>query len=288
MGHRLLEFFDRFRTSTPSALLNAVDILVVAYLAYRLLLLVRGGRAWRILLGVTAYLVVWFVSGLVGLQTLHFLLDKGLLLGPVALVILFLPELRAALEGFGGLGAWTEKLAGRGVDTTERTIKAIVAAAKSLSKDSVGALIVIERQKQLDEIVRTGIALDARVSAPLLCSLFYGQNPLHDGAVVIRGDRVVAASCRLPSTDRVIGSHMHMRHRAGIGVTEETDAIALIVSEERGTISLAWGGRIRENITPERLQALLTRMLAPPEPKTEKSKRAPRGRKEARAEEAKQ
>jgi diadenylate cyclase len=249
------------RTSTPSALLSALDILVVAYLAYRLLLLVRGGRAWRILLGVTAYLVVWFVSGLIGLQTLHFLLDKGLLLGPVALVILFLPELRAALEGFGGLGAWTEKLAGRGGDTTERTIEAIVAAVKSLSKDFVGALIVIERQRSLDDIARTGVLLDARVSAPLLCSLFHSGNPLHDGAVLIRGDRVLAASCLLPSSDRSLSAHLHMRHRAGLGVTEETDAVCVIVSEERGTVSLAWGGRMREGLSIARLEALLKGLL---------------------------
>ncbi len=261
----LLELLDQIRNSAPTTLLHVADLALVAYVAYRLLLLVRGSRAWRIIGGVVTYLVVWLVSDLIGLHTLHFILDKGLLLGPVAVVILFLPELRAALEGFGGFGLWPERLGGRGRDTAQDTLDAIISAVKQLSRDSIGALIVLERERRLDEITRTGVTLDARVTAPLICSLFHGQNPLHDGALVIRGDRIVAASCRLPSTDRTVKSHLHMRHRAGIGVTEETDAIAVIVSEERGNISLAWGGRLRENISVDRLTSLLKQMLLPEE-----------------------
>jgi len=261
----LLELLDQIRNSAPTTLLHVADLALVAYVAYRLLLLVRGSRAWRIIGGVVTYLAVWLASDLVGLRTLHFILDKGLLLGPVAVVILFLPELRAALEGFGGFGLWPERLGGRGRDTAQDTLDAIISAVKQLSSDSIGALIVLERERRLDEITRTGVTLDARVTAPLICSLFHGQNPLHDGALVIRGDRIVAASCRLPSTDRTVKSHLHMRHRAGIGVTEETDAIAVIVSEERGNISLAWGGRLRENISVDRLTSLLKQMLLPEE-----------------------
>lgn len=259
----LSEFFDLVWNFGPTTLLHVVDLMLVAYVAYRLLLLVRGSRAWRIIGGLVTYLAAWLVSDLVGLQTLHFILDKGLLLGPVALVILFLPELRAALEGFGGFGLWPEHLGGRGRDTAQDTLDAILSAVKQLSRDSVGALIVLERERRLDEITRTGVTVDARVSAPILCSIFYGQNPLHDGAVVIRGNRIVAASCRLPSTDRTVKSHLHMRHRAGIGVTEESDAVAIIVSEERGSISLAWGGRLREKISAHRLESLLKQMLLP-------------------------
>lgn len=261
----LLELLDQIRNSAPTTLLHVADLALVAYVAYRLLLLVRGSRAWRIIGGVVTYLAVWLASDLVGLRTLHFILDKGLLLGPVAVVILFLPELRAALEGFGGFGLWPERLGGRGRDTAQDTLDAILSAVKQLSRDSIGALIVLERERRLDEITRTGVTLDARVTAPLICSLFHGQNPLHDGALVIRGDRIVAASCRLPSTDRTVKSHLHMRHRAGIGVTEESDAIAIIVSEERGSISLAWGGRLRENISVDRLTSLLKQMLLPEE-----------------------
>lgn len=261
----LLELFDQIRTSARTMLLHVLDLALVAYVAYRLLLLVRGSRAWRIIGGVVTYLAVWLASDLIGLRTLHFILDKGLLLGPVALVILFLPELRAALEGFGGFGLWPERLGGQARDTARDTLDAILSAVKQLSRDRIGALIVVERERRLDEIIRTGVTLDARVSAPLICSLFHGQNPLHDGAVVIRGDRIVAASCRLPSTDRTVKSHLHMRHRAGIGVTEESDAIAIIVSEERGSISLAWGGRLRENISVDRLTSLLKQMLLPEE-----------------------
>lgn len=269
----LLQQLDQPWSSAPTTLLHVVDLALVAYVAYRLLLLVRGSRAWRIIGGLVTYLLVWLVSDLIGLHTLHFLLDKGLLLGPVALVILFLPELRAALEGFGGFGLWPERLGGRSRATAQATLDAIVSAVNQLSKDNVGALIVIERERRLDEITRTGVTIDARVTAPLICSLFYGQNPLHDGAIVIRGDRIVAASCRLPSTDRTIKSHLHMRHRAGIGVTEESDAVTIIVSEERGTVSLAWGGRIRENISGDRLATLLKRMLIPEEETNTKKRR---------------
>lgn len=269
----MADFFDQIRNLAPTTILHVVDLALVAYVTYRLLLLVRGSRAWRIIGGLVTYLLAWLVSDLIGLRTLHFILDKGLLLGPVALVILFLPELRAALEGFGGFGLWPERLGSRGRDTAQATIDAIRAAVKQLSQDRAGALIVIERERKLDDIIRTGVTIDARVTAPLICSLFHGQNPLHDGAIVIRGNRIVAASCRLPSTDRTIKSHLHMRHRAGIGVTEETDAIAIIVSEERGNISLAWGGRLRENISIERLEKLLKQMLLPEEDGNERRSR---------------
>lgn len=269
----MADFFDQIRNLAPTTILHVVDLALVAYVTYRLLLLVRGSRAWRIIGGLVTYLLVWLVSDLIGLRTLHFILDKGLLLGPVALVILFLPELRAALEGFGGFGLWPERLGSRGRDTAQATIEAILAAVKQLSQDRAGALIVIERERKLDDIIRTGVTIDAKVTAPLICSLFHGQNPLHDGAIVIRGNRIVAASCRLPSTDRTIKSHLHMRHRAGIGVTEETDAIAIIVSEERGSLSLAWGGRLRENISIERLTKLLKQMLLPEEDGNERRSR---------------
>ncbi len=238
-----------------------VDVIVVAYLTYRLLLLVRGTRAWRILGGIAIYLIVWFVSGQVGLDTLHFILDRALVLGPVALVILLLPELRSALEGFGKLGFWPERLGGGEDMPQAMTIEEIVGACAELSAGNTGALMVIERSRKLPEIEREGVLVDARVTAPLICNLFFDKSPLHDGAAMIRGDRVVSAACRLPLSETKLPPHMHLRHQAAVGITESTDAIAIVVSEERGTISVAMDGRIRDSVSPADLRDLLNKTL---------------------------
>lgn len=247
---------------TP-ALWQIVDVALVSYLVYRLLLMVRGSRAWRIIGGVVIYLVLWFITDVMELRTIHFLLEKGLVLGPVALVILLLPELRSALEGFGKLGFWPERLGGGEEDVSTKVIDEIVDAVTDLSTTSTGALIVIERSRHMPEIEASGVPLHANVSGTLLESLFYGANPLHDGAVLIRGNSVVAAACQLPLTDSHLRPHMHMRHRAAVGATESTDAISIVVSEERGCISVAMDGRIREDVTPLQLRDLLSQQLRP-------------------------
>lgn len=223
--------------------------------------MVRGSRAWRIIGGIVIYLMLWFVSDFLGLRTVHFILDRALILAPVALVILLLPELRSALEGFGKLGFWPERLGGGEEKTDAGTIDDLVHAITDLSSERAGALIVLERSRKMPEVEKTGIALNARVSAPLLGSLFYGEGPLHDGAVMIRGNTVIAAACQLPLTDSLIKPHLHMRHRAAIGATEGTDAIAIVVSEERGSISLAMDGRLRERISPTELREVLNANL---------------------------
>ncbi|MDQ2985695.1 MAG: diadenylate cyclase CdaA [Armatimonadota bacterium] len=248
---------------TP-ALLQIVDVALVAYLLYRLLLMVRGSRAWRIIGGVVIYLALWFVTDLFELRTIHFLLEKGLVLGPVALVILLLPELRVAIEGFGKLGFWPERLGGGEEDVSATVIEEIVAAVNELASTQTGALIVIERSRKMPEIEANGVPLNARVSAPLLESLFYGENPLHDGAVMIRGGSIVAAACQLPLTDSLLKPHLHMRHRAAVGATDGTDAVSIVVSEERGRISVALDGRIREDVTAAQLRELLNQLLRTP------------------------
>jgi len=242
-------------------LVHVFDILLVAYLNYRLLSLTRGSRAWRILGGVVAFVILLIISNLLHLSTLHWILDKATLLAPVALVILLLPELRSALEGVGKLGFWPKRLAGLETNTAERTVDAIAHAASELASASVGALIVVEREASLEEIIANGVRLDARVSSPLLGSIFFDQNPLHDGAAVIRGDTIVAAACRLPlSEDPSLAQNLHMRHRAAVGATESNDCLAIVVSEERGSISLASEGSIR-TIAPQELKELLGREL---------------------------
>jgi diadenylate cyclase len=221
-------------------LIYVVDILLVAYVIYRLLKLVRGRRAWRIATGIGFFVAALVLSERFQLNTLHWILDKATLLAPVALVILFLPELRQAVEGFGKLGGWTDRLITVQQKTTVDTVQQICAAVAEMAEHRIGALIVIERTTRLQEVADNGIPVHAKVTAPLIGAIFYHGNPLHDGAIVIRGDEVVAAACRLPmSESTTIPGHLHMRHRAGIGISEHSDAIVVIVSEERGEIAVA-------------------------------------------------
>lgn len=248
-------------TFSADSFRSAIDILLVAYVIYRLLKLVRGGRAWRIVLGVLVFVAALFASDRLGLRTLHYLLDKATILAPVAIVILLLPELRQALEGFSKVGIWTERFMATGSGRAE-VIEEIIAAAVELSDTKTGALMVIERGSLLDDIAATGVAMDAEVSAPLLTSIFYGSNPLHDGAVIIRKDRIVAAACQLPMSESTdIAVQYHMRHRAGVGVTEQTDAVTLVVSEERGSINIALRGRMTLCKNTEELRDVLYREL---------------------------
>ncbi|MCX7800456.1 MAG: diadenylate cyclase CdaA [Fimbriimonadales bacterium] len=227
--------------------MDALDILLVSYLVYRLLAMIRGTRAWRILGGIVVFILALYASNALRLNTLHWVLDKATLLAPVALVILLLPELRQALETVGRIGLWPQVLPALNEAPAEaQTVEEIVAAVSEMASARVGALIVLERTGNLNEIIANGVPLDAKVTAPALGAIFFPGNPLHDGAAVIRGDRIVAAACRLPlSESSRLDSNLHMRHRAAVGVTEALDCLSIVVSEERGTISLAADGRLR-------------------------------------------
>ncbi len=267
--------------SWPDVVVNVLDVLLVTYLVYRLLLLVRGTRAWRILGGIVIFLLVLALSDILHLNTLHWLLDKATPLGPVALVILLLPELRQAIEQLGKVGFWPQKLGGVEERAEARTVEEIVAATAELAAQRVGALIVVEKGSPMDEIAANGVMLNARISAPMLGSIFYGKNPLHDGAVIVRGDTLLAAACRLPlSESSRLDQTVHMRHRAAVGVTEGIDCVAVVVSEERGTISVAMEGRLIKMGGLSDLRDLLNAELRnihkledPPRPRREKSKK---------------
>lgn len=227
---------------TPRNLVRVIDILLVAFLIYQLLKLLQGTRAWRILIGIIIFLGLLSLSSALHLEELHWVLERMTLLGPVALVILFFPELRHTLENVGG---FLPTIVEAAPSTEAATVEELVAAMAELASLSTGALIVVERGAPLDEIAETGVQLDARLSAPLLSSIFFERNALHDGAVIVRGDKVVAAACRLPlSESSRLDKQVHMRHRAAVGISEAADAIALVVSEERGTMSLAIAGEL--------------------------------------------
>ncbi len=240
------------------SLINAIDILLVAFLVYRLLLLVRGRRAWNIIIGIGFFSLALLLSDSLQLRTLNWILDKATLLAPVALVLLFLPELRQAIEGFAKFGTWSGRLITGETSLRTVTLEEIVKASVEMAKSSTGALIVIERQTKLEEIASNGVPVKGIVTGELLGTIFYEGNPLHDGAVIITGDQVLAAACRLPlSESNKLGNKYHMRHRAGIGVSEVTDCVVVIVSEERGAISLAIDGVLEHVADGDRLRERL-------------------------------
>jgi len=260
----LAQFRNLLSQHPDKILVNVVDVLLVAYLIYRLLMLVRGTQAWRIFAGIGTFLFVFWLSGRVGLYTLNWLLEKAIYLGPTALVLLFFPELRAAIEGLAPNSSFLQRLVPSHVEerAEARTVEEIVAAVAELASDSVGALIVVERLATLDEYVGNGVQLNARVSAALLESIFFENNPLHDGAVIMRGDSILAAACRLPlSESRILDPHVHMRHRAAVGISEVTDGLSIVVSEERGTISIASEGKLTRLSSHTELRTILNREL---------------------------
>jgi diadenylate cyclase len=247
----------------------AVDVGVVYYLFYRLLLLAKGTRALQIILGLVVFLIIFLISDISQLTALNWLLQGMFALGPVAVVILLYPELRHALEEVGRLGFWGN-FAILEKEDVSLMVAEIVRAANNLSDKKIGSLIVLERETGLTDIVETGTLVNAEVSAELLGTLFYPGSPLHDGAVIIRRNRVVAAGCTLPlSESREIGTTVHTRHKAALGMSEQSDALVLVVSEETGIISVAFGGKmvrwLRDDALRDRLmQTYVGRERTPP------------------------
>lgn len=241
-------------------LTTVADILVVTFVTYKLMMLVKGTRAWQILWGLGIFFLFVIVSKWLNLRALNWLLQVFLPLGPVALVILFYPELRHALEEVGRLKFLGDGFVMLGREDIRNLVDELTKVAADASHAQTGVLIAIEREVGLDTILATGKAIDAEVSAELLRTIFHPGSPLHDGAVIIRGNRIVAASCILPLSDSPgIGTMIHTRHKAAVGVTEQSDAVVLVVSEETGTISLSTEGRLMRGLTPEQLK---TKMLS--------------------------
>ena len=243
---------------------RVLDVFVVAAVIYSLIMLARGTRAWKIFSGLVVFGGVFLLSDLLQLRTLSWLLGKIVPLAPVALVILFYPELRYFLEEVGRVQFWQSRLSFLPRESVRQLINEIVRVATRLSSRKVGLLIVIERDEGLDDLIATGVGLHAEVSAELLDSIFHPGSALHDGAVILRGDRLVAAGCVLPLTDRPdVGPEIHTRHRAAMGVTERSGALAVVVSEETGRISLADGGLLHRDLSGESLRARLVEALQP-------------------------
>lgn len=243
---------------------DIIDILIVTVIIYFLLMITRQTRASAVLKGLVVLLIATFVSDLLGLTALNWLLMSVVNNGAVVLVILFQPEIRKALEQLGRGAVRENSHAGEGEDQA-RIIDEIIQCMTDLSRRRVGALIVFEQKTGLKDVIETGTAVDARISAPLLENIFEPNTPLHDGAVVIRGTRVVAGACILTLTEgRGISRELGTRHRAAIGISETTDAIVLIVSEETGIMSMARGGRLTRHLDTKSLREILEGIYAQP------------------------
>lgn len=238
---------------------DVVDILIVAALFYVLINIIRRTRTYRVFQGILILLVALWLSDIAKLHTLNYILRNTMQLGLLALVILFQPELRRFLERLG-TGRAMATLFGHGVESrsTEAAITQIVMACAELSASRTGALIIFERDNPLDDQIRTGTVIDADTTAELLKNIFYDKAPLHDGAVIIRGGRIQAAGCMLPlSNNNNLSKDLGMRHRAGIGMSEASDALVVIVSEESGSLSVAADGMLKRHLSTETFEKLL-------------------------------
>lgn len=248
--------------------LDILDILLVALLLYQLYRLIKGTVAFNIVIGLFSLYLLWLVVKALNMQLLGSIMGQFIGVGVLALIIVFHPEIRKFLVFIGtnynvNRVLSLDKLFGtqKGKTVEEEQIEILADACFSLSKSKTGALIVIARASELDDQIRTGEILNAQISSSLLRTIFFKNTPLHDGAVIIKNNIIVAAGCILPLTQRDVDKTLGLRHRAAIGITENTDAVAIIVSEERGSVSFAEEGDIKRRISREVLIELLEESL---------------------------
>jgi len=235
---------------------DIMDVAVITFIFYRVILLVRGTRAVSVIYGLLLVLMVYFLSEQLGLYTLNWLLANFLGSIFLVIIILFQQDIRKALSEVGAGSMWRREA------VKDEAVNQLISAVMALAKSRIGALVVIEKNVPLGDVVERGVKLGASISKDLLVTIFYPNTPLHDGAVVIRGQEIVAAACILPlSTGQRAKTEYGTRHRAAIGITEESDAIALVVSEERGAVSLAIGGRLTLSLDEVRLKRVLKNAL---------------------------
>lgn len=261
-----MSLFQPLKNFVYIGLVDIIDIFLVAFLLYKAIGLVKETRAQQVLKGIIFLLILVPLSEWLRLDALNYILVNVMQIGIIAIIIVFQPELRRMLEKVGRFNVSaifkpdinTENL------NIDEAVDSISAAAGSLSLTKTGALIVIERETKLGEIAGTGTTLDAALSPQLLENIFFHNSPLHDGAIIVRSDRIVAAGCYLPLTeDNSISKNLGTRHRAGIGISETADCIVVIVSEETGSISLAISGKLESSFTPDSLRKKLLTLLMP-------------------------
>lgn len=242
---------------------DVLEIFILAFLVYSLLLWIKNTRAWTLLKGLMVLVVCVSLVYILHMDTLIFIVNRGIDIAITAAIVIFQPELRRALEQIGEKRIVSSLIPiDTGRDVTERfsdkTVNEIAKAASEMGKAKTGALIVIEQNVRLDEYERTGIMLDSVLTSQLLINIFEHNTPLHDGAVIVRGNRITSATCYLPLSDNMmLSKELGTRHRAGVGISEVTDSLTVIVSEETGGISVAYKGELKRNITADELKEQL-------------------------------
>ena len=247
-----------------------VDIILVAVLIYKLLPLLRTPSIMRITRTVVILVLIAWGTDVLDLYTMHWLLNQVLAIGLLAFVVLFQPELRRMLDHLANMKLATLFGTNRPVQEMEQVISQVVTACEAMSRKKEGALIVFAREQQLEEYFKTGTLIDAQVSEQLLRNIFFKNSPLHDGAMIIREGRIAAAGCVLPLSDsHRLSADLGTRHRAGVGMSEASDAVVVVVSEETGAISVAVGGMLKRHLAPQTLTQLLKKELCPKESGTQ-------------------
>lgn len=267
----ILYLLQQFKAMvTPIGIFDVIDILIMAFIIYKLIMLIRRTSSGAVAKGILVLVVALWASSLLQLNTVSFLLGRVVEWGVVALVVIFQPEIRRFLEQMGRTSLGQVFTHAEERNELDGAITQTVEAYAALSKSKTGALMVFERKNMLEDAIKTGTALDCSVSAELLKNIFWNKAPLHDGAVIVRGGRIVGAGCMLPMSGNVnLSRELGMRHRAGIGASEHTDAVVAIVSEETGSISVAVGGMLKRHLAPETLERLLRNELMPEQEQTE-------------------
>lgn len=259
----ILKYFENIFESPLSLIVSILDIAIVIFLLYKAVKVLRKTRAWQLLKGIAILVILTIVSGWLKFRILNYILTSVMMYGVFLLIVVFQPELRRGLEQLGTgkfrkfLGM-TKDLEGK----TKETVYRVVIAATELSKHKTGALIVLERDIKIKDIIDTGIYIDSEVSPQLLVNIFVPNTPLHDGAVIISDNKIAAASCMLPlSSDQDISKELGTRHRAAIGLSNQSDSIVVVVSEETGKISIAKDGTLIADVREDVLKKILLKNL---------------------------
>lgn len=251
----IINSFNAMKTAGP---MDVIDILIVAYIIYRLMKLLKDTSAARLAKGVIWLLLIFLIATLAGLNTISFILRNSLGLGVTAAIVIFQPELRRLLEQLGKGNFSSLLVSANDPAAVEAAINATVKACSDMSKSKTGVLIVFERKERLGEIVSTGTVMDAEPSPELLKNIFFKNSPLHDGALIMREGRICAAGCVLPlSGNQNLSRDLGTRHRAAVGMSESSDSVLVVVSEETGAISVAIGGMLKRHLSPEVLRKVL-------------------------------
>ena len=243
---------------------DVIDIVIVAVVLYKLFTLIRETRAEQLAKGIVVLLVLTKLTDWMKLYTIHFILNNAMTVGTLALLIVFQPELRRGLEYIGTSKFLSKSLMEIRGESLSQVVEEIVEATSSLSRQKIGALMVLERKTGLNEVVDTGTKIDGLVSSDLLINIFIPNTPLHDGAVIIKDDRIKAAACFLPLTDNTgVSKELGTRHRAALGISERSDSLSIVVSEETGAISISENGSISRYLDSKTLRQILTDMYKP-------------------------